>query len=168
MRSICCVSKIHLISADVPKIPNLRNRQNASTEKEDNLVLLISVGAKRVLTSWLLRNRKLDKKGDELSQQHRVSGNGISSDLSSSMSFQWLSTDMPPKYSGTDKLTKNVGEIIGSLAQNVSTIKTDMGFRSDSPEKGNTQLKSCIGDKCEDDWRYLAVTSFLVKCAGSR
>ncbi|XP_048337417.2 uncharacterized protein LOC107426171 isoform X1 [Ziziphus jujuba] len=161
VRSICCVSKIHLISVDVTNLPN------ASTEKEDNLVLLISVGAKRVLTSWLLRNRKLDNNGEELSQQHRVSGNGISSDMSSSMSFQWLSTDMPPKYSGTNKLTKNVGEIICGLAQNVSTINST-GFGSESPEKGNTQLKSFIGDKCEDDWRYLAVTSFLVKCAGSR
>lgn len=168
MRSICSVSKIHLISADVTKIPNVRIKEDASAEKEENLVLLISVGAKRVLTSWLLRNRRPDKMEDELIQENTVSGNGSSLDVSSSMSFQWLSTDMPPKRYSTDKLSGNVGKIIGSVAQNVSSIEADAGSTSLSPENENMLLKTCIGDNCEDDWRYLAVTSFLVKCAGSR
>ncbi|KAF3436595.1 hypothetical protein FNV43_RR23687 [Rhamnella rubrinervis] len=168
VRSICSVSKIHLISADVTEIPNVRIKEDVSAEKEENLVLLISVGAKRVLTSWLLRNRRPDKMEEELIQENRVSGNGSSLDISSSMSFQWLSTDMPPKHYSTDKLSGNVGKTIGSIAQNVSSIKADAGSTSLSPENENMLLKTSIGDNCEDDWRYLAVTSFLVKCAGSR
>lgn len=168
MRSICSVSKIHLISADVTEIPNVSLKEDASTEKEENLVLLISVGAKRVLTSWLLRNRRPDKTEEELIQKNRVSGNGSSLDVSSSMSFQWLSTDMPPKHFSADKLLGNVGTIIGSVAQNVSSVKADAGSTSLSRENENMLLKTCVGDNCEDDWRYMAVTAFLVKCAGSR
>lgn len=35
-------------------------------------------------------------------------------------------------------------------------------------EKGEGYSKISYDDKYEDDWRYLAVTAFLVKCAGSR
>lgn len=163
MRSICYVSKIHVISNDVTNGADGRNEQNASGENKENPSLLISVGAKRVLTSWLLRNRKLYKMENTLaSEQSNTAGNGNSSEVSSSMSFQWLSTDMPPKYKSSDKFTKNVGKIIG-LAENMSSVKADEGT-----EDGKMVLQSYTGDKCEDDWRYLAVTAFLVKCAGSR
>lgn len=167
MRSICSVSKIHLISADVTKMHNVKIREDPPTEKEENLVLLISVGAKRVLTSWLLKNRRPEKM-EELIQENRVSGNSSSPDMSSLMSFQWLSTDMPPKCCSRDKYSGNVGKLNGSVAQKVSSIKAYEGSTSPSPENGNMLLKACLGDNCEDDWRYLAVTAFLVKYVGSR
>ncbi|PON88763.1 Guanine nucleotide-binding protein, beta subunit [Trema orientale] len=163
VRSICYVSKIHVISSDVSDSTDGRNEENASGENKQNPFLLISVGAKRVLTSWLLRNRKPYKMEDTpAGEQHNASGNGNSSEMTSSMSFQWLSTDVPPKYSSSDKYTRNTGKMI-ELAENTSSMKAD-----EDAEDGKMELKSCTRDKCEDDWRYLAVTAFLVKCAGSR
>lgn len=163
MRSICSVSKMHFISADTTKIPDERTVEHASGQDTEYPFLLISVGAKRVLTSWVLRNRKLSDIEETLaSEQHSEAGNGNSSKVSCSISFQWLSTDMPPKYSNINMSTKTAGKIIG-VAENTSCINTD-----EIREDENLQLKSSARDKCEDDWRYLAVTAFLVKCAGSR
>lgn len=163
MRSICYVSKIHVISSDATNSTTGRNEQNASGENKESPFLLISVGAKRVLTSWLLRNRDIYKVADTpTGEQHNATGNDNSSEVPSSMSFQWLSTDMPPKFSSSNKCRENTGKIIG-LAENTSSMKAGEGT-----EDGKMELKSYTRDKCEDDWRYLAVTAFLVKCAGSR
>ncbi|KAM2685571.1 hypothetical protein FF1_047268 [Malus domestica] len=166
VRSICCVSKLYIVPSDAASI----NEKNAAAENRETPVLLISVGAKRVLTSWLLRSNKVNKKDEILSdQQHNITGNGnkVLSQESSSMSFQWLSTDMPVKYSSNPKFPDNIGKKIG-LAGNVSTEDADAGSRLVSSKKGNMEFKSSVKDKYEDDWRYLAVTAFLVKCAGSR
>ncbi|RXI09591.1 hypothetical protein DVH24_036055 [Malus domestica] len=166
VRSICCVSKLYIVPSDAASI----NEKNAAAENRETPVLLISVGAKRVLTSWLLRSNKVNKKDEILSdQQHNITGNGnkVLSQESSSMSFQWLSTDMPVKYSSNPKFPDNIGKKIG-LAGNVSTEEADAGSRLVSSKKGNMEFKSSVKDKYEDDWRYLAVTAFLVKCAGSR
>ncbi|XP_021812747.1 uncharacterized protein LOC110755775 isoform X2 [Prunus avium] len=165
VRSICSVSKISIVPSDVTNIPDMRNGQNAATENRETPVLLISVGAKRVLTSWLLRSRKVDKK----EEQHNITGNSnkVSLQESSSMSFQWLSTDMPAKYSSAHKFPENKEKKVG-LAANVSSAEAEAISMSLSSEKGKMELRSGIKDKYEDDWRYLAVTAFLVKCAGSR
>ncbi|XP_060961502.1 tRNA (34-2'-O)-methyltransferase regulator trm734 [Cannabis sativa] len=164
VRSICYTSRIHVISSDLAKSTVALNKDDVFVENIENPFLLISVGAKRVLTSWLLRNRKLHKTEDSTlaGEQHNATENGNSSEVSSSMSFQWLSTDMPPKYSSSDKYTKSIGKETG-LQENVPGMKADEGT-----EDGKMELKSCTRDKCEDDWRYLAVTAFLVKYAGSR
>ncbi|KAJ7977730.1 WD repeat-containing protein [Quillaja saponaria] len=163
VRSICCVSKLHIISSDTAKILDDRNKQDGSTEDKENPTLLISVGAKRVLTSWILRNRRLDKnKNTPFLQQYNVTGDDqYLSGLSASMSFQWLSTDMPAKYSST-KYLENLKGVVG-----VADDGTKINTRSEAvlSEKGNNNL---VRDKYEDDWRYLAVTAFLVKCSGSR
>ena len=150
VRSICCVSKLHIIASDADSLPDERDELNAAIEDKDNPSLLISVGAKRVLTSWLLKNRSLDNKDDTHVDQHfnsKGDGDPILSSLSSSMTFQWLSTDMPAKYSSTHKYPEDDGKKVVSIAE------SGMGL---------------IRDSHEDDWRYLAVTSFHVKCAGSR
>ncbi|CAN6706203.1 unnamed protein product [Malus baccata var. baccata] len=159
VRSICCSSKLYIVPSDTANI----NGKNAAAENRETPVLLISVGAKRVFTSWLLRSYKVNKKDETLSdQRHNITGNGnkVLLQESTSMSFQWLSTDMPVKYSSNPKFPENVG--------NDSTAETNAGSRLLSSEKGNIELKSSLKDKYEDDWRYLAVTAFLVKCAGSR
>ncbi|TQE01350.1 hypothetical protein C1H46_013030 [Malus baccata] len=158
VRSICCSSKLYIVPSDTANI----NGKNAAAENRETPVLLISVGAKRVFTSWLLRSYKVNKKDETLSdQRHNITGNGnkVLLQESTSMSFQWLSTDMPVKYSSNPKFPENVG--------NDSTAETNAGSRLLSSEKGNIELKSSLKDKYEDDWRYLAVTAFLVKCAGS-
>ncbi|CAL9009232.1 unnamed protein product [Prunus brigantina] len=164
VRSICSVSKISIVLSDVTNIPDT-NGQNAAMENIETPVLLISVGAKRVLTSWLLRSRKVDNK----EEQHNITGNSnkVLLQESSSMSFQWLSTDMPAKYSSAHKFPENKEKKAG-LAANVSSAEADGRSMSLSSENGKMELKSGIKDKYEDDWRYLAVTAFLVKCAGSR
>ncbi|XWS76708.1 hypothetical protein CRYUN_Cryun01aG0201000 [Craigia yunnanensis] len=165
VRSICFVSKTHVIASDVCGMPGLEKEQNATSDGKQNPCLLVSVGAKRVLTSWLLRNRTLDEK-EELypGQEHNRCETGYKPTVKqcSSMSFRWLSTDMPIKSPSTGGREKIV-----STAKNVSSLNNDAKTRSTFTEKGETESKTCMG-KYEDDWRYLAVTAFLVKCAGSR
>ncbi|PRQ45090.1 putative transcription factor WD40-like family [Rosa chinensis] len=164
VRSICCVSKINILPSDMTGIPNIRTANNGTTENRETPTLLISVGAKRVLTSWLLRSRKVDKKEEIVRDpQHDNTGNGNTclSPESPSMSFQWLSTDMPAKYSSIQKVPTNIEKRADQAG--------DADGKDDAAsEKGNKDLNSCIKDKYEDDWRYMAVTAFLVKCANSR
>ncbi|XP_075641415.1 uncharacterized protein LOC142613103 isoform X1 [Castanea sativa] len=167
VRSICCVSEIHVFASETNTISDGRNRQVVDTDNGENPFLLISVGAKRVLTSWLLRNRRLDKEEALADQQYSEIGssNKPSAGVSSSMSFQWLSTDMPAKYSSSHKYPEDAEKLVGA-AENVSSTKVDA--ISHFQGKGKMDIKPCLGDKYEDDWRYMAVTAFLVKYAGSR
>lgn len=143
VRSICSVSKMHMVSTQATAIAD---GSDIRIDGNECPFLLISVGAKRVLTSWSLRNSKT---------QHGEIGDGSSSAGSSSMSFQWLSTDMPPKNSSTNKMV--------GVADVTSSVNADGNDRGEK-----LQLKSCSRDKYEDDWRYMAVTAFLVKATSSR
>lgn len=72
---------------------------------------------------------------------------------------------MPTKYSSTHRYTENnVGKAV-DVAESGSKIKIDVEAGSLISEGWTMNL---VRDKHEDDWRYLAVTAFLVKCAGSR
>lgn len=165
IRSICFVSKTHIIASDVSSLPGLEKGQNATSDSKQNPCLLVSVGAKRVLTSWLLRNRRLDEKeGIYAGENHNGCVTGYESTVKqwSSLSFRWLSTDMPTKSPTGGR------NYIVSTAKNVSSLNNDAKTSSIFPEKQETKSKTFPGNKYEDDWRYLAVTAFLVKCAGSR
>lgn len=97
--------------------------------------LLISVGAKQVLTSWLLRTRSVSKRFDFTS----INDDDIRSTLPrepSSVDFQWLSTHMPQR-------TALMHRVHGKLSKGVV-------------------------DKNKNDWRYLAVTGFLVAATDCR
>ncbi|KAI6672617.1 hypothetical protein NL676_000523 [Syzygium grande] len=164
VRSICCVSNIYTTSSGtnvscIEDIENLPKDLNGTLmEDEHNPSLLISVGAKRVLTSWLLRRRKPDGKEDsvtDLRLQEAKNGSLPSSAGSSTFSFQWLSTDMPVKYSVSSKKP-------GSIK------KQNVKCKSLLPDSEALQSKVSAGNKNEDDWRYLAVTAFLVRHSGSR
>ncbi|XP_021279955.1 uncharacterized protein LOC110413462 isoform X3 [Herrania umbratica] len=165
VRSICFVSKTHIIASDVSSLPGLEKGQNATSDSKQNPCLLVSVGAKRVLTSWLLRNGRLDEKeGIYASENHNGCVTGYESTVKqwSSLSFRWLSTDMPNKSP-----TGGRNNIV-STAKNVPSLNNEAKTSSIFPEKQETKSKTFLGNKYEDDWRYLAVTAFLVKCAGSR
>ncbi|GAV64080.1 WD40 domain-containing protein [Cephalotus follicularis] len=170
VRSICCISKIYIITSNVTVRPEGANGQCIATEDAKDPYLLISVGAKRVLTSWLLRNRRLDNKDEALvDQQHKENANGYkpSTAGSMSMSFQWLSTDMPTKNSSTHTRTQDTERIVGAAGSGTSgKINAKPGPLFS--EKGKRQSEVYLEDKSDDDWRYLAVTAFLIKCAGSR
>ncbi|XP_010270950.1 PREDICTED: uncharacterized protein LOC104607119 isoform X2 [Nelumbo nucifera] len=148
VRSICFVSKTHTTLEYKSYISNDKNGNKVMPDNRDNQ-LLISVGAKRVLTSWLLRNRRLGNKeetfGDPPINSFTPSNNN------SSMSFQWLSTDMPSKFSSTRKRVENTYK-----------MTTNSKYRSHT-EDGKMELECKVSEKNEDDWRYLAVTAFLVK-----
>ncbi|KAL5060748.1 hypothetical protein RYX36_032352 [Vicia faba] len=160
VRSICCVSKLHIIPSATTTVPDDRSKLNVADVDKDNPTLLISVGAKRVLTSWLLKSTRLENKTDfhtDNQQDSKEVDDRFLSSLSSSMTFQWLSTDMPTKYSTTHRYAENnAGKV--DVAENGSNIKID----------AEPRMVNLVRDKHEDDWRYLAVTAFLVKCAGSR
>lgn len=170
VRSICFVSEINQISAVVDSVPEEINRQNGVAKDKENPFLLISVGAKRVLTSWLLRHRGIDKMEEtNVEQKYYRNGNDVELSLgaSSSLSFQWLSTDMPTKNSSTHGKKKGIKKADG-IARNITSMNTNAKTGLISPESREREAKALLADKYEDDWRYLAVTAFLVKCPGSR
>lgn len=73
-----------------------------------------------------------------------------------SASFQWLSTDMPTRERNNGKQQiKKVRE----------TVENGGSFSS---EDKRSYSESCLPDIFENDWRYLAVTAFLVQVAGIR
>ncbi|XP_071686750.1 uncharacterized protein [Rutidosis leptorrhynchoides] len=127
VRSLCSVLKVHTITDDI------KNQDKAIDDQEDPF-LLISVGAKRVLTAW---KRK------------------ISSRPKSEMSFQWLSSDFPIRNNGTN--LKGPKKDKTNANHNGSIVNSESASDLNPPEIG-----------LENDWRYLAVTAFLVKVSCSR
>lgn len=148
VRSICFISKIHTATVGQPCIPCQRLGCDAVPLNRDDPSLLISVGAKRILTSWLLWNKSHKEEADvggvlskaENSYSHL-------SEECTAVSFQWLSTHMPPKFASTRKGVENMDQN-NEQGRNISIIET--------------------GEQYENDWRYLAVTAFLVKGADQR
>ncbi|KAL6847615.1 hypothetical protein ACP4OV_022641 [Aristida adscensionis] len=121
----------------------------AVLENKENTSLLISVGSKQVLTAWILlprvaENRQVNLSGlDEDSKQSSENGDVA-------MSFQWLSTHMPPK------LSRN---------------RFKAGLAKQHFEEGNSsvvQPNLGVMDQMENDWRYLSVTAFLLKHAATK
>lgn len=149
--------------SDVKGIENLpKDIKGTLMEDECNPSLLISVGAKRVLTSWLLRRRKQDGKEDDFTDLQEAKNSSLPSSAgSSTFSFQWLSTDMPVKYSVPSKKPGSIKKLIG-------VSDTNVRCKSLLPDSEALQSKVSAVDKNEDDWRYLAVTAFLVRHSGSR
>lgn len=138
VRSLCSVLKVHTLKDDMMDI---KNQDTAIYDQEDQF-LLISVGAKRVLTAW---KRK------------------ISSRPNSEMSFQWLSSDFPIRNSSTNLKGPMKKKTNGNL-DNGSIV----GSHSISDSLPLETTEVCCSDGLENDWRFLAVTAFLVKLSGSR
>ncbi|KAJ0980531.1 hypothetical protein J5N97_008786 [Dioscorea zingiberensis] len=165
VRSICFISRIYKFSSGTTYNSTRENTIHASTDSNENQSLLISVGAKQVLTSWLLEDKEVVSKEDfdkglESADISSPCLNGFSS-----ISFRWLSTYMPPRFTSTHRTVK-LPEI--NEERNNSTIKS---FPiSDSQTAGCSTQKSRDNqvDLMDNDWRYLAVTGFLVKHVDSR
>ncbi|CAH1434212.1 unnamed protein product [Lactuca virosa] len=139
VRSLCSVFKVHTIVDET-----LDSDQGTGLlEDEEDKFLLISVGAKRVLTAW-------KRKASFSSTSRPKTEEALPS---SSMSFQWLSSDLP---------TRNRGSKKEKTTENLNNVDTT------PPEKIKPQTQVCCSDGLENDWRYLAVTAFLVKFSGSR
>lgn len=142
---------MHMIASD---IPNLRDmcEQDSAVDDSESPCLLISVGAKRVVTSWLLRNGRQNKRGESCISDN---GHNRASSEVSSVTFQWLATDMPTKSSRPCGKIEQSPKLEGTEEDTTANV-TKLG--SNSNERENY----------EDDWRYMASTAFLVKCVGSR
>jgi hypothetical protein len=151
VRSVCCVSNMHMMSSDVPNLPDMCDQDYAVDDCESPR-LLISVGAKRVVTSWLLRNGRHKKKGESCISDN---GHNRASSEVSPVTFQWLATDMPTKYRPCGKIEKSPK--LEGVEEDTSANVTKLG--------SNTYNER---ENYEDDWRYMAATAFLVKCVGSR
>ncbi|KAL5700386.1 hypothetical protein ACHQM5_025834 [Ranunculus cassubicifolius] len=163
VRSICFVSKIYKFTLDGTCMFSDQHECIVSSKETDTPSLLISVGAKRVLTSWLLQKERLSN-NKAIAAGDCIESEIIPQEVSTSISFQWLSTDMPSKFSSTHKTIENAKECSseGKNVTNGTTCKTRV------PRHNELQSKRIPVDKYENDWRYLAVTAFLVKGADCR
>ncbi|KAG0472116.1 hypothetical protein HPP92_016662 [Vanilla planifolia] len=156
VRSICFTSKIYAIGADHDCSAII----DASHCSKDEPFLLISVGAKQVLTSWRLQNRRADA-----TVKHVISTESGSASCSSrqkllSVSFQWLSTHVPTKFVSPQRRV-NKSYKTNELGKTSATDSdANDACISESIKKSFSSFST---DIVENDWRYLAVTAFLVK-----
>ncbi|KAF9619934.1 hypothetical protein IFM89_010245 [Coptis chinensis] len=170
VRSICYVSKIHKIAVDGTCMFNGHHRCNVLLDQSEYPSLLISIGSKRVLTTWLRQKKRLSNNrvlyagGDVVKPENSFDQ---SQGAQTSISFHWLSTDMPSKFSSAHKTTE-ISEKFINQGTNVTNVHT--GPSSEIPATGSVQLDPNVSsmDKNENDWRYLAVTAFLVKGSDCR
>ncbi|CAN6302598.1 unnamed protein product [Urochloa humidicola] len=147
VRATCFIPKTYIITN---KSCNYRSNDisnDIAVENKDKTFLLISVGSKQVLTTWILQPR-IAESGQACLSSLDVDSKQNPKNLESgdlAMSFQWLTTHMPPK------LTRN------SLKE---------GHIKQSGQEGNSSVvQPNLGamDHMENDWRYLSVTAFLLK-----
>ncbi|XP_068664109.1 uncharacterized protein [Aristolochia californica] len=135
VKSICFISKIYTSKNEQLNTLYHQHTEHHSEDSQDHQMLLISVGAKQVLTSWVLR------KGGNQKEEKIVT---VASQKPENIAFQWLSTHMPPKFSSSKKSSQR------------ADIKQELGS------------KLVAWEHNENDWRYLAVTAFLVKSFNCR
>ncbi|KAL0436033.1 UNVERIFIED_CONTAM: WD repeat-containing protein 6 [Sesamum radiatum] len=170
VRSVCSVSKMHIFLPESRGLPNVVDRQNGTLENRDPFIL-ISVGAKRVVTAWkqmiIMSNKGADSVCQETDKKNENNLTGPSTETMSSFSFQWLSTDMPFKHTSYVKrqYTKEVLETDEDLS---TTTSDSVPIELLSSRCRKKEANLCPEDDLENDWRYLDVTAFLVKEYGSR
>uniref|UniRef100_A0A1D1ZB85 WD repeat-containing protein 6 n=1 Tax=Anthurium amnicola TaxID=1678845 RepID=A0A1D1ZB85_9ARAE len=164
VRSLCFISKMYTYGASQRYMPDGISACNSLLDKENYQFLLISVGAKQVLTSWLLRERT---KGNEDESCIVGSPRGTTPDPSieesSSISFQWLSTHLPPKLPRTCRTLES--RSMTQKGKNTLKLQSAHTLTSHLTETLSEQTKSMVIGENDNDWRYLAVTAFLVEGA---
>ncbi|KAG9444066.1 hypothetical protein H6P81_015406 [Aristolochia fimbriata] len=134
VKSLCFISKIYTFRNEHLNTSYNQNIEHPSKDSQDCQMLLISVGAKQVLTSWALR-----KEGNQKKDLFSMASQNLEN-----IAFKWLSSHMPPKFSSSRKNLKTV-----EMKQEVAS-------------------KLVVWEHNENDWRYLAVTAFLVRSPGCR
>lgn len=140
---------------DANDMPESVNSEKWFLDDPEDCSLLISVGAKRVVTAWKQKSKMRVREGTldtECSIKNDLHFHGSLS----SASFQWISTDMPTRERNHGK--QQIKKVSG-------TVKNGGSFSSDDKR---SYSETCVPDIFENDWRYLAVTAFLVQVAGIR
>uniref|UniRef100_A0A0D9VNJ7 Uncharacterized protein n=1 Tax=Leersia perrieri TaxID=77586 RepID=A0A0D9VNJ7_9ORYZ len=146
VRATCFVQKAYtLLDKSCNTICN-GNSDEILVKNKESIFLLISVGSKQVLTTWVLQpkvaeNRHVCSSGLDVDSKRSSESTGHGD---SAMTFQWLSTHMPPKL--TNRLKT------GYVKQNDEERNSSM-----------VQHNQVIMDQLENDWRYLSVTAFLLE-----
>ncbi|KAG9156951.1 hypothetical protein Leryth_008997 [Lithospermum erythrorhizon] len=171
VRSICFVSKMHKVELDPTYMPHVTCRNEETGESEVGPFLLMSVGAKKVVTCWKCKTREKSEREDGLhikqNSKDEIANYSSSSARSlSSMSFQWLTTDMPTKSSNHDSkhVKKHMVESVDEITSSSGKAKSN-----GSPHvERKLDLQQHHVDKHENDWRYLDVASFLVNVINVR
>ncbi|XP_040378158.1 WD repeat-containing protein 6 isoform X2 [Oryza brachyantha] len=146
VRATCFVQKAYtLLDKSCNTIPK-GDSDDILIKNKDNIGLLISVGSKQVLTTWVLQPKVAENRlvcssvlDVDSKQSSESTGDG-----DPAMTFQWLSTHMPPKLTNRSK--------IGHVKQN-----------NDEGDYSVVQPNQVIMDQLENDWRYLSVTAFLLE-----
>ncbi|KAH9318915.1 hypothetical protein KI387_020684, partial [Taxus chinensis] len=173
VRSITTVSKVYSLQLEG------HTKQHILTygmENKDSPLLLLSVGAKQVLTSWLLKwvNESEDCDVNELSTKfnpaNTLNFEKYPSEIHYAISFRWLSTYMQPRFHkplkklGCEKKYCHTNGSIPRMGMPEVVTKDESGQDEVCGEK----LKPVIDEETQDDWRYLAVTSFMVQATDPR
>ncbi|AQL10031.1 Transducin family protein / WD-40 repeat family protein [Zea mays] len=146
VRATCFIPETYTVTYNSCNYSSNGISDGIAVEKDETF-LLISVGSKQVLTTWILQPRNAENR------QVYSSGLDIDSkqnsrnleNVDSAMSFQWLTTHMPPK------LPRN---------------RLKSGHIKQRVEEGNfsvVQPNMDVMDHMENDWRYLSVTAFHLK-----
>eukprot|EP01018_Ginkgo_biloba_P008951 Gb_26563 [translate_table: standard] len=169
VRSITTVSKVYALQSDKSSICHAgQGHLHCSIENRDTPLLLLSVGAKQVLTCWLLKWVEENQKFHESNKLHPAStSNGKKSSLEGgcTISFRWLSTYKQPRFHKPIKKMANgkqkchTNGAIPLVVRSESVVEADL----ENDESGGAKVKLTTDDDTEDDWRYLAVTSFMVQ-----
>lgn len=154
VRSVCFVSKMHVFMPESIGIPNIFHGKKETLEDKDPYIL-VSVGAKRVVTAW---------KQIVMEKQNENNFTNSSGAAMSSLTFQWLSTDMPFRHPSYNK-RQNTKEVLKTNGGIINTTSDAISIESVSPKIETMEPPE---DHLENDWRYLVVTAFLVREAGSR
>ncbi|XP_020590632.1 uncharacterized protein LOC110031650 isoform X2 [Phalaenopsis equestris] len=158
VRYICFISKIYSIGAD--QTCCILNDVLDCSKTEPTL--LISVGAKQVLTSWILCYQTADHTDEHLDVRELENTYCSSNCKHSSICFQWLATHSPSKYASP---RRRLGKLPDATEhRNASDAKPVASIVENREQNSNYASM----DMHENDWRYLAVTAFLVKHVDSR
>ena len=159
--AVRAVTLVALIQTNQP-----HTAQNTVEERTQAPLLLLSVGAKEVLTCWLLewgndsdsKNASIDK-GNSVTA--RSTSHGIIDPIEEipveqSLSSKWLTSYTPPRTSHPSE-SKEI------------TPKSNNGQESIEKRLGKPDREgSRRGVKEDDDLRFLAVTAFSVCCTVTR
>ncbi|XP_065001018.1 uncharacterized protein LOC135634570 isoform X1 [Musa acuminata AAA Group] len=161
VRSICFIPKIYTFGSQIHNTSNGCAYHTSANSNEDKL-LLLSVGSKQVLTSWVLRNSTAENRESKyLSDPSKFQF--------SSVSFQWLSTHMPQKFANSRrKVAKPIKLSEEGSCSEKTSIESDQISRLMSSECRKDKHDCTFVDQIDNDWRYLAVTGFLLKHVNSR
>ncbi|KAL3380551.1 hypothetical protein AABB24_000941 [Solanum stoloniferum] len=156
VRSIFFVSRLHRMVLDANDVHESVKSEKWFLKDPEDCSLLISVGAKRVVTAWKQKSKMRIREDGTLDTECNIKNDLHFHGSSSSASFQWLSTDMPTRERNNGK------------QQNKKVSGTVENGGSFSSEDKRSYSESCLPDIFENDWRYLAVTAFLVQVTGIR